>query len=67
MTSQHGKQIFAIHILPNIVRSKDNQIMIFGQLIEYNMKTFFLKYHLRSMMKKIFPDPFLKKQNSPYL
>ena len=28
----------AIHILPNISRSKGNQIMKYGQLIEYNMR-----------------------------
>ena len=38
MTSQPGSQIIAIHILPNISRSKGNQMMKFGQLIEYNMR-----------------------------
>ena len=38
MTSQPKKQTVAIHILPNISRSKDNQAMKFDQLIEYNMK-----------------------------
>ena len=42
MTSQHGWQIIAIHILPNISRRKDNQTMKFGQLIEYNMKKIFV-------------------------
>ena len=32
MTSQPGKQIIAIYILPNISRSKSNQTMKFGQL-----------------------------------
>ena len=27
MTSQPGKQTIAIHILPNMLRSKDNQTM----------------------------------------
>ena len=36
MTSPSGKQTIALVILPNISRSKDNQIMKFGQLIEYN-------------------------------
>ena len=35
MTSQPGKQIIAIYAFPNVSRSKDNQIMKFGQLIEY--------------------------------
>ena len=38
MRSQTAKQTISIHILPNISRSKGNQIMKFGQLIEYNMK-----------------------------
>ena len=37
MTSQTGPEIITIHILPNISRSKGNQIMKFGQLKEYNM------------------------------
>ena len=36
MTSQSGQQIIKIHILPNISRNKDNQVMKFSQLIEYN-------------------------------
>ena len=35
MTSQTGKQIITIHILPNTSRSKDNEVMKFGQLIEH--------------------------------
>ena len=42
MTSQPGQQTIVIHILPNISRSKHNQTMKFGQLIEYNMRNFFL-------------------------
>ena len=40
MTSQTGK-LTAIHILSNNSRSKGNQIINFGQLIEYNMKNTF--------------------------
>ena len=43
MTSQTGKQIIKIYILPNILRSKGNQTMKFGQLIERNMKNLFLE------------------------
>ena len=43
MTLETGKQIIAIHVLPNISRSKDNQAMKFGQLIEYNMRNSFLE------------------------
>ena len=45
MTSQPGSKSITIHILPNISRSKDNRIMKFGQLIEYNKK------------KKLFKNP----------
>ena len=38
MTSQTGQQVIAIHILFNISRSKDNQTMKFGQLIEYSRR-----------------------------
>ena len=43
MTSQTGQQIIAIHILPNFLRSKRNQIMKFGHLIECDMRNVFLK------------------------
>ena len=43
MTSQSGKQIIAMHILANIPRSKGNQTMKFGQLIEYNLRNNFIE------------------------
>ena len=43
MTSQPGKQTSTMHILPNISRSKVNQILEFGQLIEYYMRNIFLE------------------------
>ena len=43
MTSQPGKQTIAIHILPNISRSKGSQTMKFDQLIEINMRNIFLE------------------------
>ena len=49
MTSQSGKQTVAIHILSNISRSKDNQTMKFGQLIEYNMRKSFLEKTIHEM------------------
>ena len=42
MTSQPGKQTISIRISPNISRSKDNQTMKFGQLVDYNRKNIFL-------------------------
>ena len=60
MASQPGKQIFAIHILPNISRSKSNQAIKFRQLIDNNVRNIFLQ---KSSKKKnetwrLFPDLF---------
>ena len=57
------KQTIAIHVLPNISRSKSNQTMIFGQLIEYKMRNIFLENHTQNVMKKQtpFPKSYLKK------
>ena len=49
MTSQNGKQIIKIHILHNILRSKDNQAMEFGQLIEYTMRIYFFSKAMQKM------------------
>ena len=43
MTSQPGTQTIAVHILPNISRSKGHKKMKLGKLVEYNMKTHSLK------------------------
>ena len=40
MTLQPRKQTIAIHILPNITRSKGNQIMKFGQLTLFPLRYF---------------------------
>ena len=67
MTSKPRKQKIAIHILPNISRSKSNQTMKFGQLLEYSMSNIFLKNHTQNMVEKLFTDHFLKRQNWAYL
>ena len=62
MTSQPGKQMTVMFILPNMSNSKDNQTMKLFQLIEIDMRNIFLK-------KKTFtkcggetiPRPFSKK------
>ena len=41
MTSQTGKQIIVIHLLPNISRSKGNQAMKLAQLMIYDMRNIF--------------------------
>ena len=43
MTLETGEQISIIHILPNISKSKGNQVMKFCQLIEYNERNIFLQ------------------------
>ena len=43
ITSQTGQQIITKHVLPDISRSKSNQTMKLGQLIEYTMRNIFLE------------------------
>ena len=43
MKSQLGSPTIAIHILPDISQSKDNQTMKFDQLIEYNKRNISLQ------------------------
>ena len=59
MTSQTEQQITAVHILLNISRSKGNQTMKLGGLIEYSMKIFSLKNHTQNVVEKLVPDPFI--------
>ena len=62
MTSQPGKQSIAIHIFPNISRSKSNQTMKFCQLIENNnMRKFFLEKSFAKCVRKTIPRLFSKK------
>ena len=63
MTSQPGKQTVSIHVFTNNSRSKGNQTMKYGQLIEYNMRNIFLKIHAQNVVEKLFTGPFLKNQN----
>ena len=37
------QKIITIYMLPNISRSKGNQTIKFGQIIEYNMKNIFFE------------------------
>ena len=61
MTPQPGKQIIAIHILPNISKSKSNQTMEFGQLMEYNMRNIFLEKSFTRCGAETVPRLFSKK------
>ena len=45
-----------MHTLPTISRSKDNQIMRFGQLIEYSAS---FKNHVENKAARLVPDLFL--------
>ena len=61
MTSKSGKQTIVIHILPNISRSKGNQTMELGQLIEYNIKSdIFLEKSFTKCDGETIPRPFFK-------
>ena len=53
MTSQPGKQTTAIHILTNISRSKGNQTIKFGLLIEYNFRNISLKMKIENISGSI--------------
>ena len=63
MTSKPGQQGIAIQTLINIPRSKGDQIMKFGQLIEYNLRNIFLKNYTQNVAEKLFPDSFLQNKN----
>ena len=59
----------AIHILPNISRSKGNQTLKFGQVIEYNKRNIFLEKSCRNRGKEtssrplfVFKKSFIKGQ-----
>ena len=52
-----------MHILINISKSKSNQAMKFGQLIEYNMGNTFLEKSYTNCCGGTIPRPFLKKLN----
>ena len=64
ITSQPGKQTIEIFILPNISRSKGNQTMKFGQLIEYNMRNNFLEKSYTKCEGETNSRPFSKTQDS---
>ena len=63
MTSQPGQETITMHILPNISRSKGNQTMKFGQILENNKINFFFRNHAKHEPEKLVRHPFcvLKK------
>ena len=60
ITSQSGSQAITIHIFIDIWRSKCNQTMKFGQLIEFNMRNIFLEKSYTKCNGETIPRPFFK-------
>ena len=50
-----------MHILPNILKSKRNQTIKFGQLLEYNMRNIFVEKSYTKCGGETIPRPFYKK------
>ena len=64
MMSQTSYQTVAVHILLNISRSKGNQTMKFGQIIEYNMKNIFVEKSYTKYTGETSPRFFSEKSKS---
>ena len=60
MTSYNGKQIIAIHILPNVLRSKDNQLI---EYTKYNMRNISVQRQAENEARRLVTDLFLFKKN----
>ena len=52
MMSQARKQIIATQNMSTITRSKGNQAMNFGQLMQYNMRNIFLENYVQNLLKQ---------------
>ena len=61
MTSQPGQQVIAIYIFSYIARSKGNQAMKFGLLIEYNMRNTFVEKSYTKCAEETIPRHLSKK------
>ena len=57
MTSQPHKQTITLQILMNTWKTKGNQTMIFGQLIEYKIRNIFLEKSYTKCGGKTSPRP----------
>ena len=60
MTSQPGKQIIAIHILPNISKNK-GKTQVMEQKMEYKMRNISLEKSYTKRGRKTISRPFSKK------
>ena len=56
-----------MHILPNISRSKGNQTMKFGQLIECSMRNIFLEQPYTNYGGETSPRPFFWKIKNEHI
>ena len=61
MASQTRKQMIAMHIFPNISRSKSNRKIKFDQLIESNMRNILLENSYTKYGGETSHRPFSKK------
>ena len=61
ITSQPGLQTIVIRILASISRSKGNQTMKFGQVVDYNMGNNFLEKSYPKCGEETSPKPFSEK------
>ena len=61
MKAKHGKQTIVMQTLLNILRSKDNQTMKFGKLVEYNMTNMFPDKSYTKFGGETITRPFYKK------
>ena len=61
MTLQRNQQTIVIYILSNLSRSKGNQTMKFGPLIECNMRNIFLEKSYIKCDGETSPRPFSEK------
>ena len=61
MKSQPGKETIATYTLPNILRSTDNQITKFGQLIDYSIRNIFFGKSYTKYGGETIAGPFSKK------
>ena len=58
MTSQPGWKTSVIHMLPRILRSKENQTMKIGQSMEQNFRNIFVEISYTKHGEETAPRPF---------
>ena len=64
MTSHIGQQRSTVHTLSNIARSKHNQTVNIGQLIEYNMRNNFLENHAQNVVEMLVCEKLYRKSRA---